>query len=176
MGQFVWQNFVIRAIKPQGKIFRIQKQITKIFFLLGSTRALSLNWCAAQFPHYNSDPVDRLSQIREIKVAKHQWSRVDTWERQVDQQMNASESEFTDPYALCRGWVSHCEERQLHQLHQLEQHGHECTCINSSSSIELMYQASNAFFSRINIYNPSSQLDAPKDYSTTFFWKIQFKN
>ena len=78
MGQFVLQNFVIRAIKPPGKIFRIQKQITKIFFLFGSTRALSLNSCATQFPHYNSDPVDRLSQIREIKVAKHQWSRVDT--------------------------------------------------------------------------------------------------
>ena len=56
--------------------------------------------------------------------------------------MNTSESEFNDPQALCRGWVSHCEERQLHQL---EQHGHESTCINSSSSKELMYQASNAF-------------------------------
>ena len=32
--------------------------IKKIFFLLGATSALSLNLCAAEFPHYNSDPVN----------------------------------------------------------------------------------------------------------------------
>ena len=36
-----------------------QKQIKKIFFLLGARRAWSSNLCAAEFPQYNSDPVKR---------------------------------------------------------------------------------------------------------------------
>ena len=54
-------QFFARFCQPPGKIFRIQKQIKKILFRLGSTRAWRLNLCAAQFPHYNFDPVDGLS-------------------------------------------------------------------------------------------------------------------
>ena len=49
--------FVKRPIKPLGKISEPKKQIAKFFFPLGATRAWSSNLCAAEFPHYNSDPV-----------------------------------------------------------------------------------------------------------------------
>ena len=47
--------------------------MAKIFFPLGATRARSWNSRTAKYPHYNSVPVDRLSQICEIRGAKHQF-------------------------------------------------------------------------------------------------------
>ena len=60
--------FVRRPIKPLDKIFYPTPPPKKrlIFFLLGSTRAWSSNLCAAEFPHYNSDPVNS-----DVKGAKH---------------------------------------------------------------------------------------------------------
>ena len=45
-----WLNLWARYSEPQ-------KQIPKIFFPLGASIAWSSNLCAAEFPHYNSDPV-----------------------------------------------------------------------------------------------------------------------
>ena len=58
-----------RAIKPLGKIRRVQNNDLKnIFFLLGDAAVWSWNSCAAQFPHCNSEPVDRPLKMPEIKM------------------------------------------------------------------------------------------------------------
>ena len=49
-----WLNLWARYAKPP-------KNWKKIFFLLGATRAWSSNLCADEFPHYNTDPVKRVS-------------------------------------------------------------------------------------------------------------------
>ena len=47
-----------------------KKQTIYIFFPLGAARAWSSNLCAAKFPYYNSDPVKRVLQIRDVNGAQ----------------------------------------------------------------------------------------------------------
>ena len=89
------KNVLFRVQKYPKKTFRFlskgrlnlmakysepKKQIAKTFFPLGATRAWSSNLCAAEFPHYNSDPVKRVSWICDINGAKHLWEiERDSW-------------------------------------------------------------------------------------------------
>ena len=49
-----------------------RQRFAKIFSLLGAIRAWSLNLCAAEFPHYNSDPVNGFHKSRGLNSSdKH---------------------------------------------------------------------------------------------------------
>ena len=57
----IWPFSSTGRLNLWGKHSEPKKQIAKIFCPFGATRAWSSNLWAAKFPHYNSDPVKRVS-------------------------------------------------------------------------------------------------------------------
>ena len=88
LASFFWRNFFSLSVNIShvfwpfsltnqlnlcAKPYEPKIQIKKIFFPFRAIRSASSNLCAAKVPHLISDPIKRVSKIREMNGAKHHW-------------------------------------------------------------------------------------------------------